>query len=161
MVIISIVKSSLALSLGLVGALSIVRFRSAIKEPEELAYLFLTIAMGLGLGAEQRMITIIATVIILAIIWARYFLGKKKEDQNLFITISSDSPSSIQLNDIIEVIRNNFKVSELRRFDEGLDYIEASFLVDAQNAEKIQTCKSQLQEKNKNVKVSFIDNKNY
>jgi len=126
-----------------------------------LAYLFLTIAMGLGLGAEQRMITIIATVIILAIIWARYFLGKKKEDQNLFITISSDSPSSIQLNDIIEVIRNNFKVSELRRFDEGLDYIEASFLVDAQNAEKIQTCKSQLQEKNKNVKVSFIDNKNY
>ena len=37
MVVISIVKSSLALSLGLVGALSIVRFRAAIKEPEELA----------------------------------------------------------------------------------------------------------------------------
>ena len=41
MVIITIVKSSLALSLGLVGALSIVRFRTAIKEPEELSYLFL------------------------------------------------------------------------------------------------------------------------
>jgi ABC-type branched-subunit amino acid transport system permease subunit len=40
MLIISIVKSSLALSLGLVGALSIVRFRTAIKEPEELAVLF-------------------------------------------------------------------------------------------------------------------------
>ena len=38
MLIISIVKSSLALSLGLVGALSIVRFRAAIKEPEELTY---------------------------------------------------------------------------------------------------------------------------
>ena len=38
MIIITIVKSSLALSLGLVGALSIVRFRTAIKEPEELAY---------------------------------------------------------------------------------------------------------------------------
>jgi hypothetical protein len=44
MFIISVVKSSLALSLGLVGALSIVRFRSAVKEPEELIYLFLTIA---------------------------------------------------------------------------------------------------------------------
>lgn len=43
MLIISIVKSSIALSLGLVGALSIVRFRAAIKEPEELTYLFLTI----------------------------------------------------------------------------------------------------------------------
>ena len=41
--VITIVKSSLALSLGLVGALSIVRFRAAIKEPEELVYLFLVI----------------------------------------------------------------------------------------------------------------------
>ncbi|PIR44959.1 MAG: hypothetical protein COV10_02005 [Candidatus Vogelbacteria bacterium CG10_big_fil_rev_8_21_14_0_10_51_16] len=40
MFIITVVKSSLALSLGLVGALSIIRFRTAIKEPEELAYLF-------------------------------------------------------------------------------------------------------------------------
>ncbi|MFT6200422.1 MAG: chromate transport protein ChrA, partial [Vicingaceae bacterium] len=40
MLIITIVKSSLALSLGLVGALSIVRFRAAIKEPEELAFIF-------------------------------------------------------------------------------------------------------------------------
>lgn len=47
MFIITVVKNSLALSLGLVGALSIVRFRSAIKEPEELTYLFLTIASTL------------------------------------------------------------------------------------------------------------------
>ena len=46
MFIITIVKSSLALSLGLIGALSIIRFRTAIKEPEELSYLFLTIAIG-------------------------------------------------------------------------------------------------------------------
>ena len=39
--VIAVVKSSLALSLGLVGTLSIVRFRVAIKEPEELVYLFL------------------------------------------------------------------------------------------------------------------------
>mgnify|MGYP005651658769 FL=1 len=50
--IIMVVKSSLALSLGLVGALSIVRFRTPIKEPEELAYLFVSIAVGLGLGAS-------------------------------------------------------------------------------------------------------------
>ena len=43
--IITVVKSSLALSLGLVGALSIVRFRAAIKEPEELVYLFICIAI--------------------------------------------------------------------------------------------------------------------
>lgn len=52
--VISVVKSSLALSLGLVGALSIVRFRTAIKEPEELVFLFLAIGIGLGIGADQR-----------------------------------------------------------------------------------------------------------
>ena len=54
--VISIVKSSLALSLGLVGALSIVRFRTPIKEPEELAYIFLSIALGLALEqiSERR-----------------------------------------------------------------------------------------------------------
>ena len=64
MLVISIVKSSLALSLGLVGALSIVRFRAAIKEPEELVYLFLAISIGLGFGANQGVVTTLAFVII-------------------------------------------------------------------------------------------------
>ena len=55
----------MALSLGLVGALSIVRFRTPIKEPEELAYLFISIAAGLGLGANQTIPTIVSVIFIL------------------------------------------------------------------------------------------------
>lgn len=66
--VITIVKSSLALSLGLVGALSIVRFRAAIKEPEELVYLFLIIATGLGCGSGQIMITALGISLSLVII---------------------------------------------------------------------------------------------
>ena len=66
--VIVVVKSSLALSLGLVGALSIVRFRTPIKEPEELVYLFLAIAIGLGYGAGQVLITTILSLSILLII---------------------------------------------------------------------------------------------
>ena len=65
--IIIVVKSSLALSLGLVGALSIVRFRSAVKEHEELAFLFLAIAIGLCLGADQRVVALLSFVLIVAI----------------------------------------------------------------------------------------------
>ena len=64
--IITVVKSSLALSLGLVGALSIVRFRTPIKEPEELAYLFMAIAIGLGLGADQLLPTVVSVAVVLA-----------------------------------------------------------------------------------------------
>ena len=68
MIIITIVKGSLALSLGLVGALSIVRFRTAIKEPEELAYFFMVIAIGLGVGAGQVLVTVIGTLFLSVII---------------------------------------------------------------------------------------------
>lgn len=161
MLIISIVKSSLALSLGLVGALSIVRFRAAIKEPEELAYLFFAISLGLGLGANQRVIVIIAFFIMLIIVWGRYFLSHKSESQNLYFTVSGNDSKSIHLNDIVKIVRENFKTSELKRFDEGNDIIEASFLVEIDKTEKIQKCKEELNKLNDNIKVTFIDNKSY
>ena len=64
--VITVVKSSLALSLGLVGALSIIRFRTPIKEPFELSYLFLSIAIGLGFGAGQVIAT--ATVVFVLLV---------------------------------------------------------------------------------------------
>ena len=64
--IIVTVKSSLALSLGLIGALSIVRFRAPIKEPEELAFIFMAVAVGIGFGSGKIFIsTTILTMIIL------------------------------------------------------------------------------------------------
>ncbi len=161
MLIINIVKSSLALSLGLVGALSIVRFRSAIKEPEELAYLFLTISLGLGLGANQRIITIVAFIIIMIILWVRYFFSQTSKNQNLFFTVSSNSPSSIQLNEIVEIVKNNFDEVELRRFDENPNIIEAAFMIDADSSDKLEKCKNQLQEISNSVSVTFIDSKSY
>ena len=66
--IISVVKSSLALSLGLVGALSIIRFRTPIKEPFELSYLFMSIAIGLGFGANQALPTFIVIIFSLIVL---------------------------------------------------------------------------------------------
>ena len=79
-IVIMIVKSSLALSLGLVGALSIVRFRAAIKEPEELVYLFLIIAIGLGCGANQLIITTVGIIfsLILIVIFSTYMKNSRK-----------------------------------------------------------------------------------
>jgi len=81
-IVITIVKSSLALSLGLVGALSIVRFRAAIKEPEELVYLFLVIAAGLGTGAGQIKITIVGILFTLIVIVIYYKVYNKSQNTN-------------------------------------------------------------------------------
>ena len=89
--VIAVVKSSLALSLGLVGALSIVRFRAAIKEPEELVYLFLCIAIGLALGAEQPLLAIALVFVASIYIFGMYITGRSRRQQNLLLTITGDS----------------------------------------------------------------------
>ena len=76
LLVISVVKSSLALSLGLVGALSIVRFRTAIKDPEELIFLFFAIAIGLGLGADQRIPTLVSFAFMMGYLLIRKILNK-------------------------------------------------------------------------------------
>ena len=107
MLIITIVKSSLALSLGLVGALSIVRYRAAIKEPEELTYLFLAIAIGLGTGADQRLITVVAFVIISSILIIRSILTTKDyADNNLFLTLI-DEDSKLSMNEILTILNKH------------------------------------------------------
>lgn len=61
--IITVIQSSIALSLGLVGALSIIRFRTAIKEPEQLVYLLMCTGIGIGAAANQLEAVLIGTAI--------------------------------------------------------------------------------------------------
>ena len=89
--VIAVVKSSLALSLGLVGALSIVRFRAAIKEPEELVYLFLCIAIGLALGAEQPLLALALVLVASVFIFGMHLTGRSRRQHNLMLTITGDS----------------------------------------------------------------------
>ena len=63
-VVILAVSSNVVLSLGMVGALSIVRFRTAIKEPSDIAFLFWAIAVGIVLAAGMIPLAIIGSVII-------------------------------------------------------------------------------------------------
>ena len=82
--VITVIKFSLALSLGLVGALSIVRFRAAIKEPEELVYLFFVISIGLSNGANQFLLSIFATLVIIGFLFGRYIFENKFKKDNQF-----------------------------------------------------------------------------
>ncbi len=120
-IVIMIVKSSLALSLGLVGALSIVRFRAAIKEPEELVYLFLIIAIGLGCGANQLIITTVGIIfsLILIILYSGYMKNSKKNIEeiiNLGVIIEEDI-SDVQINNLI---------SEIKKISNELKFISMS-----------------------------------
>jgi len=159
MMIISIVKSSLALSLGLVGALSIVRFRAAIKEPEELSYLFLAIGIGLGFGANQGVITTIAFFIIAGVIVLRKAFSRKEENQNLYLTVYNHKPKEVGIEQIVRTLQEHSAGVNLKRFDETDELFEASFLIDFRDFEQLNEAKYALQKLEGSLKISFLDNK--
>ncbi len=158
MLIITIVKSSLALSLGLVGALSIVRFRTAIKEPEELAFLFLCIAIGLGLGANQLLITLIAFVIIVSVLMLRSFSVKQEAHQNLLLMVSTQSPDKMALSDLVETLQQHCVAAQLKRFDETQERLEANFSVEFKDFAQLNEAKLALQQLSDSTQISFLDN---
>ena len=115
--VITVIKFSLALSLGLVGALSIVRFRAAIKEPEELVYLFFVISIGLANGANQFVLSVIATLLIISFLLLRNFLISKRINEFEF---NSD------VNILNIEIKNSTKTLEeiIENLNAHLDYLK-------------------------------------
>ena len=159
--IISIVKSSLALSLGLVGALSIVRFRTPIKEPEELAYLFMAIAMGLGLGADQRIPTFVAGLIILGVMALIQRAETNEGSNNLFLSLewrgSGDQDRHLDL--INEVMRKHVNEAELHRFETRENGIEVTYFVDVGTMDILSGLTSDLKDSFPGIGVTAINQK--
>ena len=157
--IISIVRSSLALSLGLVGALSIVRFRAAIKEPEELAFLFLAISIGLGLGAGQALITIVALVIILGLISIRALFRSSPGQPNLYLTVSSPATAKLRADQILKALAGVGASASLTRFDQTPEQLEAAFLVDFKEVAHLEQFTDRLRELSPDARVSCLDDR--
>ena len=106
--VIAVVKSSLALSLGLVGALSIVRFRTPVKEPEELTYLFFSIALGLALGAEQYIAAFIGIGVgSFAIITNDKIRKRKKFISNNNLRILIDGIKTEEIDKFIGILKTH------------------------------------------------------
>jgi uncharacterized membrane protein YhiD involved in acid resistance len=157
--IISVVKSSLALSLGLVGALSIVRFRTPVKEPEELAYLFVAIAMGLGLGADQALPTVVAALSILGAVAALRWSRGGRERRNLYLSVEWSEPEreAPAIAAIEEVVARNVATGDLRRFDKRDGAIGATYLVDVSSTAEISKLIEDLEASFPGIHVTFID----
>lgn len=158
--VITVVKSSLALSLGLVGALSIVRFRAPIKEPEELAYLFLTIAIGLGIGADQMLPTVVVVLLILFIVvrWQSMSM-KTAENHNLYLNIEIPKVTSEKniLRQIDSILKEHSNIIDIRRVDIRGNALHATYYVDFDSNEVLTNVLENLKKAIPDVSLTFID----
>ena len=102
--------------MGLVGALSIVRFRTPIKEPEELVYLFFCVAIGIATGANQIIIATASTLIVIFILYIQSIFKKRKEKDNI----------NYGSNNILKVNITNKKISAeeiIKKYEKYTTYL--------------------------------------
>ena len=76
--IVVVIQDSLMLSLGMVGALSIVRFRSPVKNTLDLGYIFFAVAIGVGFASGKLLVTVLITSSILSLLYARVIQASSK-----------------------------------------------------------------------------------
>lgn len=159
MMVMIIVKSSLALSLGLVGALSIVRFRAAIKDPEELTYLFLVIGIGLCTGANQPFLAVILMLFLFIFLYIHKLIKGKpflKQDELVYLNIST-SVSDLK---VITTIMDKHLISyDLKRMDAQSDKIglDLSFTCSCKSIQEISNLKEALLQISEHTKISIIE----
>ena len=159
--VITVIKFSLALSLGLVGALSIVRFRAAIKEPEELVYLFLVISIGLANGANQFLLAIIATLIIVTFLLIRgYYQSKNRSsfqfsaDANI-LNINIIDNNKKNINEITNQLKIQFKYLKLKsaNIEKNKSNYVFWYEVENDNTEKFLNTIKEICDENLNVSI--------
>ena len=91
------IRESIQLSMGMVGALSIVRFRTAVKDPLDTAYMFWALTMGILLGAGQYFLTALTVVGIAALVFLlRRITGKSTDSYLLVMRLSGNGEAAIQ-----------------------------------------------------------------
>lgn len=163
LLVISVVKSSLALSLGLVGALSIVRFRTAIKDPEELIFLFLAIALGLGFGADQRIPTLVAFAVILAYLAARAVANRRSRRSHslyLNIQIEAEGDSSALFSTVNQLLLQQFRELDLRRLDHSGTQVQLTYYLNVRDENALVQAMDALRQSYPGSTVSLIEQNN-
>ncbi len=94
--IVATISSNTALSLGMVGALSIVRFRTAIKDPMDLMFLFWSVAAGIGIGAELYHVVIIGNIVVALAFLVYSNIKNKKQVYLLVMSYGADVDETVE-----------------------------------------------------------------
>ena len=148
--LIAVVKSSLALSLGLVGALSVVRFRTAVKEPYTLSFILLSVCLGIAIGANQyRFALSIGTIGTLSALFINKDNFKKNKSKNNSNDIDTLSIESENYEAIIQAISDNsyLKTYSISTFSSNVDsYCNATIKIHIENNQDLNLIIKQLTE---------------
>ena len=159
--IITVIKTSIALSLGLVGALSIIRFRTPIKEPEELAYIFIAIAIGLGLGANQVLATVVGFAVVAIVMLPAMFkrsAAARSHNAYIDIVLQSEEGTKFDMEAFTSILDEASLKYRIKRVTETSERNEITLQVPDLDMAIYEKVKNELSNQYQTVEISIIDN---
>lgn len=124
--VIRTINSNLSLSLGMVGALSIIRFRTAIKEPMDTAFLFWAIVSGIMCGAGLYFIAVCGSLLLGLLFYVLYLMDIKAKSQYLLVVIYKSENSQIVESKLDSLTKKKLKSKSVN----GNNVIEVTYEVE-------------------------------
>lgn len=121
--VMNVIGNNIALSLGMVGALSIVRFRTAIKDPRDTAYIFWAIAVGICCGVSDYVIAAVGSAVILAFL---LLFGLVRSNERILIIINGGAEAQEEIEQRMEELfgsRALMRVHNVSVEDQAVEYI--------------------------------------
>jgi len=137
------IKSSLILSLGLVGALSIIRFRTAIKEPEQILSLLYLTGVAISIAANKFILPLITTLVIIIFFIIRSYLVSERSSSDRVIILKIKNLDLSVLNLTIKEFEKEISVNiELNNLQEEKNYSQVGLKVSEIDLKKIEKLKA-------------------
>jgi len=137
-VVIMVIGNNLARAFGLVGAMSIIRFRTAVKDTQDIVFIFFALAIGMASGVGLHSIAIVGTLFIGTVLWVlsrlQYANPRKQEFILQFTSTTAEDEQSDYLN-VFKKYCKTQKLVNLRSFGEG-DQFEYTFYVKLKKQEE-------------------------
>lgn len=137
-IVIMVIGNNLARAFGLVGAMSIIRFRTAVKETQDIIYIFFSLSIGMATGVGLHLLAILSTIFIgtvTFILSKSKFSTPVKSDLLLQFTFDSNGKETKEYNGLIDKYCRKSKLINAKAIGEA-DILELSYYVGFRNKEQ-------------------------
>lgn len=137
-VVIMVIGNNLARAFGLVGAMSIIRFRTAVKDTQDIVFLFFALAVGLAAGVGLHSLALIGTLFINSVIWILYqldYANPRKKDFLLQFMLQSEDKEAVPYLQVFKDYCKSYRLINVKSYEDG-QILELSFYINLKDKGK-------------------------
>jgi len=157
-VVIMVIGNNLARAFGLVGAMSIIRFRTAVKDTQDIVFLFFALAVGLAAGVGLHSLALIGTLFISSVIWVLYrldYANPRKKDFLLQFMLQSADKEAVPYLTVFKDYCKSYRLINVKSYEDG-QILELSFYINLKDKEKTDSFVKALDQLNEISQVNLF-----